>query len=392
MPNIVIEQAFFVRPPEQMPFLQARSAGFTETWLPEVEQLLLGFGERQTGIPCPAAVFAQPLGKDQVAVIQVADQLARAGEPALGFHVLVLPRAAYRLYLGDPFAIADLFFKKGDRVLFEGLDDKTPLSPLSLPAVQLPARTVDDVRQVLHRVKAGALREDEDPHTIELNVDNAESPALLGGVQILVDGGKLVFVRRAPDPGLIRGLWMLLPSPTRSELWPATFAYSNALGFDALVVPRRGDEDFSEYNSEEQASDYPAGRYELSLQTAAEAGDQAGLDALFNRRTSQETLRMGLFMVAVLSIAVLGLRFWRTASPEPSSLSPAQRENLANAAAITANGDPWTAVALHESNRYRQAERHAAAAAIVAVQDPFAAAVQARTAYARYVEIWEPEK
>ena len=112
-----------------------------------------------------------------------------------------------------------------------------------------------------------------------MTLANAESPALLGGAQILVDGGKVVFVRRAPDPGLIRGLWTLLPSRTRSELWPATFAYSNALRFDAVVVPRPGIEDFTSYTTEEQAADYPAGRYELSLQTAAESGDQAGLDA-----------------------------------------------------------------------------------------------------------------
>jgi hypothetical protein len=386
MPEILVEQALYLRPHEQLPRLLARSPGFADAWLPEVERLLLGFGDRLTGIPCPAAIFAQPLGMDHVAIVQAADQPASAGQPALGFHVLVLPRAAYRQYLGDPFAVADRHFRKGVGSHFA----ETKVLPLlSLPAEPLPSRTVAEVRQVLKRVKAGALREDEDPQTVELNTENAESPALLGGVQILVDGGKLVFLRRAPDPGLIRGLWMLLPSRTRCELWPATFAYSNALGFDALVVPRPGDEDYSAYNTEEQASDYPAGRYELGLQTAAESGDQAALDTLFGRRTSQETFRLGLLMVVALSITLLLLRFW---NPAPPALSPAQREEMAIAAAMVGSGDPWTTVALHEASRYRQAERHAAAAAIVAAQDPFTAAIQARAAFARYVEIWEPAR
>jgi hypothetical protein len=390
MPEILVEQALYVRPAEQLPRLTARSPGFADAWLPEVERLLLGFGERLTGIPCPAAVFAQPLGLDHVAIVQAADQPASEDQPLLGFHVLVIPRAAYRRYLGDPFVVADHFFPSKSGSTF--FADQRTLKPLSLPAEPLPARTVADVQQVLRRVKAGALREDEDPQAVELNVENAESPALLGGVQILVDGGKLVFVRRAPDPMLIRGLWMLLPNRSRCELWPATFAYGNALGFDALVVPRPGDEDFSGYSTEEQASDYPAGRYELSLQTAAECGDQAGLDTLFGRRTSQETLRLGILMVVALSIAVLALRFWTPAPPASVTpeLSPVHREKLATAAAMVASGDPWTAVALHEASRYRQAERPAAAAAIVASQNPFAAAVQARTAFARYVEIWQP--
>src|SRR5262249_57624877 len=162
-----------------------------------------------------------------------------------------------------------------------------------------PPRTVADVRQVLKRVKAGALREDEDPEAVELTVENAESPALLGGVQVLVDGGKLLFVRPAPDPQLIQGLWTLLPDAARCELWPATFAFGNTLGFDAVVLPRRGEEGFSDYTTEEQAADYPAGRYELSLQTAAEAGDQAALNHLFGRPASRATFRLPLPMLVV---------------------------------------------------------------------------------------------
>jgi hypothetical protein len=387
MPEITIEQATYLRPAEMLPRLHARSRGFQDAWIPEVERLVLGFGDRLTGIPCPAAIFAQPLGRDHVAVIQIADQPSNSGPPGLGFHVLVISKAAYRQCGGDPFALADRFPPPWR--------DTVPDLPfLTVSAEGFSPRTVADIRKVLKRIKAGALREDEDPETAELTLANAESPALLGGAQVLVDGGKVVFVRRAPDPGLIRGLWTLLPNRTRSELWPATFAYSNALRFDAVVVPRPGIEDFTKYTTEEQAADYPAGRYELNLQTAAESGDQAGLDVLLGRRSSRETMRLAIVMVVVLSIALLMLRSWgpTTTPPPPFDLSPLQREKAAISAAIVGNGSPWTAVAIHEMGRYRQAERPAAAAAIIANKNPFAAAVQARAAHVRYVEIWAGPK
>jgi len=436
MPEITLEQALYYRPAGQLPRLHARSPGFMDAWLPDVMQLLVAFGDRPTGVPCPAAIFARPLSKDYIAVVQVADlplhtpplpageprtsvrgstgEGAGSAQPTLGFHVLVITKAAYRQCLGDPFAATDRFpplfstplpageprtsvrGSTGEGRVQAGGQVAPELPALTIPAQPLPPRPVADVQQVLKRVKAGAFREDEDPEAAGLTVENAESPALLGGVQILVDGGKLVFVRPAPDQGLIRGLWTLLPDRLRSELWPATFAFSNALGFDALVVPivKAGTEDYGGYLTEEQAADYPAGRYELNLQTAAESGDQAALDALLGRRGSRETLRLAIAMVVVLSIALLLLRSWSPVPPPslPLELSPVQRERAAMAAAMAANGDPWTAVALHEAGRYRQAERPAAAAAIVASQDPFAAAIQARAAYARYVEIWGPAK
>ena len=88
------------------------------------------------------------------------------------------------------------------------------------------------------------------------------------------------------------------------------------------------------------------------------------------------------------------LRSWgpTTTPPPPLELSPLQREKAAIAAAIVGSGNPWTAVAINEMGRYRQAERPAVAAAIVANQNPFAAAVQARAAHVRFVEIWASPK
>ena len=87
--DILIEQALFHRSGAEAPQLRARSAGLHTDWLPELTHLLVDFGERPPGIACPAALFAQPLGKQHVAIVQVADQDGPTA--VVGFHVLVLP-------------------------------------------------------------------------------------------------------------------------------------------------------------------------------------------------------------------------------------------------------------------------------------------------------------
>jgi hypothetical protein len=168
------------------------------------------------------------------------------------------------------------------------------------------------------------------------------------------------------------------------------------------VVPRRGEDDFPGYTTEEQAADYPPGQYELSLQTAAEAGDQQELSHLFSRRSSGETVRLGVMLALVLSLVVLVTRWWMPALPESGEaagsttgpreemlLRPAERERAAIAAAVVGSASPWTSIALTQTSAYRQAERVATAAGIIASQDPWTAAVQIRAANARYAEIWK---
>ena len=92
------------------------------------------------------------------------------------------------------------------------------LPALAWPGQPLPARTVAQVQRILQR---------------------ANGPSLLGGAQVLVDGGKLLFERPIPDPELVRDLWTLLPTSSRWGLWPATFVFGNSLEFDVLVMPRR---------------------------------------------------------------------------------------------------------------------------------------------------------
>jgi hypothetical protein len=337
MSSIDVQQALYHRDDDQPPVLVARSPAFADAWLIETERLIVGFGARPVGIPCPLAVFALPLTSAKVAIVRVAVQANRA-DSLLAFHVLVMERSAYERHAGDPFVLA--------RMLPTAWEDRGELPALSWPAEPPTPRTVADVQAVLRRVKASALGEDEDPEspTFERTPENSESPALLGGVQILVDGGKLVFVRPKGDLPLVEGLWTLLPYSTRCKIWPASFAFSNDLGFDVIVVPRLNLGDFEGYTSEEQAALSPAGSYELALQTAAESGDQRDLETVFRRRNSNEILRLAMYLIIGMSILVIGLRWWPAGAPAVSE----RNQKLCTGAGIVAVADPLTAAVMLE--------------------------------------------
>lgn len=302
MDEIVVEQALWQRPDRQEPRLLALSAGFHEEWQLEAASIALGFGERSPGVACTLAVFAYPIGADHVAIVRVADrQQGDSDRPAATFLFQVLPRTAYCQLFGDPFALA--------RRLPDVWESADGLPSVTLAPAPLPARTVEEVRQVLKRVKGRPLADDVEPDE-NMTVENSESPALLGGVQVLVDGGRVVFERPTADSGLIPALWTLLPYSTRNQLWPASFAFGNALGFDALVVPRAFGGEYNGYTSEDQAAEYPEGRYELNLQIAAETGDQRQLDILFQRRSWLETWRLGITLLLTFLLLALAAKIF----------------------------------------------------------------------------------
>ncbi len=276
----MIEQALYgSQGPNGYQFL-ARSPGFREDWLAEAERLCTGFGERPAGVACPKGVFARPFLGGRVAVVQVADQgTDSAGRPgALGFHVLILPRRLYEDLGSDPFFLADHFpppwSARGELPVLEWTEG--PPAP----------RTLEATRKVL---------------------DVPNSATLLGSVQALLDGGRVVFERTTPDEHLLRSLWALLPTSSRADLWPASFAFSNQHGFHAVVVPRTNGTDFDHYLTEERAGDYPEGRYELALQTAVEAGDDGEMQAHFARRSRRQTMRLGLVLLALFILVPLGV-------------------------------------------------------------------------------------
>jgi hypothetical protein len=257
----------------------ARSPGFRDDWLAEAERLCSGFGERPAGVACPGCIFALPFGRQHVAVVQAADQgQDDADRPgALAFHLLILPRPLYRDLGGDPFFIAE------------------HLPPDWQARGELPSLTW-----------TGGPPPPRDVAMLQKTLNVPYSATLLGGVQILLDSGRLVFERTGPDESILRALWALLPTRERSQLWPASFTFSNLHQFHALVVPRANGPDYDHYISEEKAGDYPEGRYECNLQSAIETGDQREIDALLNhdRSRSLRLIVLLLLIVILLSVAV----------------------------------------------------------------------------------------
>ena len=246
--------------------LVADSPDFEADWRAEAERIVEGFGLPR-GVSAPVCLFAVPFARRHVAVVSVAGRR---------FRFLILRRVLYDA-IPDPFAIADRFPPRWDG----------PLESLEWPLEPLPRRTVAQLDRIFK---------------------HGDGPLLLGACQTLVDSGRIALHRDQPDPGLCRDLWNLLPDSTRRSTWPATFAYSVALGFSLVVLPAIPEGGLPGYLNEDQARDYPESRYERELQTAVEAGDQRTVDALFARRTSVETLRLAVWMVGGMAVLAVAAR------------------------------------------------------------------------------------
>lgn len=284
---MMIEQAVLGSDGPDGLHLLARSPGFADSWLWEAERLCRGFGDRPAGAACPLALFVQPFGREQIAMVRVTDQcLPDAGQPGrLTFHLLIVPRSLYMDLGGDFFLLAETFPSPWDA--------RGELPSLQWTSGPPPRRTLEQVRQAF---------------------DVPYSATLLGSVQALVEGGRVAFERTAPAPELVRSLWLLLPDSTRAELWPATFAFSNAHRFHVIVSPRADGEPYDGYLFEAQAGDYPEGRYELALHTALDAGDEAEMTAMFSRRSQRQTMRLAVALLVVFILVPL-LVTWLTPAP-----------------------------------------------------------------------------
>ena len=274
-----LEQACFARSSTAI-VLKSQTAGFSEAWRTEAERMIVGFGDISADITLGDAghcMFVQPFVRRWIAVVRVdCDGVLESGRSYhLLFRFFILPQALYYRLGGDPFHLLDQLVPPAS-----GVAAVTSLDNLA-PA---PYRTVGDLKKVL-----------DVPH----------SATLLGGVQALLDGGRLVFERAAPDAALMRSLWSLLPTSSRAELWPATFALGNVLSFHALVVPKVERKAYPYALTEEQAGDYPEGRYEYSLQHAIELADQPELDRLLSRRSRMQMIRLALILLAAFILIPL---------------------------------------------------------------------------------------
>ncbi len=243
---------------------------------PEAERIAVLFGPRPAGVACPLALFACPFGVKHAAVVRAEDR----PDGSLGFRFLVLARDLYT-HLGDPFAIADRYPPDWNAT--------GRLADLEWPMEVLPERTLEQLDAVLK---------------------HGDVSLLLGSVQALVDGNRVLLNRAEPAEPFVRGLWQLLPDRTRRDLWPATFAFSDELGFHAAVgpalpTPRHG----LQVLSEDAIRDYPQSHYELNLQLAIESGDRAALRKLLARRTTDDTIRLGLYILGFALVVAAVMKF-----------------------------------------------------------------------------------
>jgi hypothetical protein len=276
LPDLRIQQALLVADARGVR-VAAQSDGFDT---PEAERLAVLYGRPPAGVACPLAHFAQPFGAKHVAVVQVAD---RAGG-GLGLRFLVLAADLYR-HLGDPFAVADRYPPDWSAT--------ATLPALEWPPAPLPPRTAAELQAVLRACDS----------TTE------EMALLLGSTQVLVDGGRVLLERREPAERLLRGLWTLLPDKARAELWPASFAFGTDLAFDAAAMPEVPPDATGVRATEDGLKGYPPGNYEHRLQAAIESGDQRELDALLARRTGNDTIRIGLTIIAAAVLAAAAFKF-----------------------------------------------------------------------------------
>lgn len=274
LPDLRIQQAVVVADTRGVRVV-GHSPGFDTA---EAERVAVLFGARRPGVKCPLAHFACPFGGKHIAVVRVEDRPG-AGDP-LGFRFLVLARDLYE-HLGDPFAVSDRYPVDWSAA--------GHLAELAWPPEPLPERTLEELDAILR---------------------TGDGPLLLGGTQAIVDGNRILLKRDAPDEALARGLWQLLPSRTRADKWPASFAFSDELGFHLAAGPAftTGSREPRPL-TEEAVKDYPQGRYELHLQIAVEGGDRNEVRRLLARRTADDTIRIGLYILAFALVVAVLFRF-----------------------------------------------------------------------------------
>jgi hypothetical protein len=260
------------------------SPNFPEHWKPRLEELMRLFGPHPAYVRCPEAMFVLPFDEGHVVIGRFADLDATTDQipQILGFHFLLLSAQDYGDWGADPFALLD--------AMPPVWEQRQPLAESWTPHVH--PRTVDEVCTVLKR---------------------ADSPTFLGAVQALLDGSRIAWPRPSPETELLQCLWMLLPYANRRETWICSCLFTPQLDFHAVVAPAEVASQLdARYLSETQAAHYPEGHYELGLQIAAEKGDQAALDSLFNRRSRSETLRMVIWLLVGIMVTVLVLGFLQT--------------------------------------------------------------------------------
>ena len=257
------------------------SPSWVTEWQPELQDIVQSFGTRPAGIRCPNAVFSYPISNRRVVCVRVGDLGDDENQPiGLGFQLVVMKQAEYDAIGGNPFRMF-----------------------MDAPIIWLANSALPDF------IAAVSMNMD-DLQVLAKAYQRPESAFILGGCQAILDGNRLVIEKPEPATDLLADLWTLLPFSERSDHWPASFAFSNVLRFDVVVLPKlTPTESDSGYLTFEQTEQYPEGRYESTLQWAIESGDQLIAHRLLLRRSRRQTFKLGLYLLLgmMLLSALLGV-------------------------------------------------------------------------------------
>ncbi|WP_165230684.1 hypothetical protein [Aquisphaera insulae] len=182
----------------------ARSAGCRPEWLDALRRAAQKYGERPTGIPERAALFAMRLPRGPWMIVGVfpqgADDRGRPG--ALAFHGLFVDPRSYARSGASPFPFAGSL--RGD---WTAADEDATLPAASWAAAR-PAPT--DTNQTDRAISIAAR----------------------------IRRGERVSVRSSePIDDLARAVWNLLPGRVRRRASMATWAFSEEKLFDLMAMP-----------------------------------------------------------------------------------------------------------------------------------------------------------
>ena len=273
MAGLVLEQAVYRGPRPGQYKLLGLSPGFQEAFQSEPLRLCDGFGERPAGVACPGVCSRNRWGRSTSRSYR-----SRTSRTASWGFTSWSSRVAYRGLGGDPF-----FSPVGSR----RPGTKQDRCPLDWSDEAIPARAMEHVCRILQR---------------------DDGPNLLGGSQGRWTAAGSCSSACSGD-GFAPRPWALLPTSTRSELWPASFAFGNALGFHTLVTPRAEGPEFEGYLTDEQAGDYPKAATSWPCSLPPRRATSRELERLFARRSRAETFRLGVMILAasVLLLFILAL-------------------------------------------------------------------------------------
>lgn len=260
-----------------------QSPSIFDTELKLAEQVMQGWQDACADIPLTQLEqFNADFGKNYLAVFQVQDRpIAGTDRKRRLFRCLLIGRNHY-LQVGQPQQLQSRFpldwAAHGE--LPEEIESKHRFQKLS----------VEEAHEILHR---------------------GNVPMILGVVQALVDGSRIILQHEENVLDFIGTLWHFLPFSNRMELRYCSLTTSLNQRHHLVALQELPKPTPLGYINAEQASDYPEGRYERSLQIAIESRDQAEWERLLVRRSSVETLNLALSILgAGIALALINKLFF----------------------------------------------------------------------------------